>query len=154
MKTPRNLPQIYIEEFTSPGGAAAQCSGCKTEAKAGRKMCAGHLRLARERFASWVMGRQRQGLCILCQKMGQKIVGRDTKRLRRGIRCAFHRGVNAERCRRWMKENGQQVYQERLAAGVCAVSASHGPPVPGHTRCFACRKRDQAWRDAVRENRA
>lgn len=154
MKTPKTLPQIYVEEMMSSGGAAAQCSACRTEAKTNRKMCASHLRLAREGFQAWVGGRRRLGLCILCQKMGQKIVGRDTGRRRRGIRCAFHRGINAERCRRWMRENGHRVYMERVNAGVCAVSASHGPPVPGHTRCFACRKRDQAWRDATRESRA
>src|SRR5258706_8244878 len=117
-----SMTQIYIDEFKSTGGGST-CKECNAPAE--KSLCRAHLRLAAERFMSWVGQRRRQGLCILCQRRGQKLIGRDTHRERRGVRCAFHRGINVERCRAWSATNGPRVYQERVQSGVCAGTARH-----------------------------
>lgn len=137
------MPQIYIDEVKATGGAAAKCHACKEPTN--RSLCPTHLLLAARRFRKWTAKRHRMGLCILCEKEGDMLPPLGDRRTRRGIRCAFHRGINAEKCRRWSAENGPRLFRERKRLGVCVSSPRHGPATHGNL-CAACRLRTRESR--------
>lgn len=147
-----NMPQIYIDEVKSTGGAAA-CPRCKAPAQ--RSLCELHLVQAAREFRQWTAARHRQGLCIQCNKNGDTLPARGSHRQRRGIRCAFHRGINAQRCKTWSAENGQKRFWERKKLGLCVSSPGHGPATHGNL-CAACRlrTRESQRRSARREQQA
>lgn len=137
MKLPK-MPQIYIDEVKGSGGAAAKCHACKEPTN--RSLCPMHLLLAARRFRKWTAKRHRMGLCILCPKEGDMLPPLGDRRARRGIRCAFHRGINAMRARIWVAKYGKKKFWELKKAGLCTSSASHGPATHGNL-CAACRLR-------------
>lgn len=136
MRLPK-MPEIYIEEVKH-SGAASKCGQCQEPTN--RSLCPTHLLLAAQRFRKWTAKRHRMGLCILCPKEGDMLPPRGAHRTRRGIRCAYHRGVNNEKCRAWGRKNWKRIYRERIEAGVCANSPKHGPATAGKF-CLPCRLR-------------
>lgn len=107
----------FMDEQTS-GGYQYKTSGQKRAA-------------VRRYWHRFVKYRQTIGLCIQCNRRHQPTMQR----------CGLHRRLNAEKCLAWARANAVRLRQERaerVRAGLCASTASHGKATHG-TLCKKCR---------------
>ena len=100
---------------------------------------------ARQFWKRFVKIRQAQGLCLSC----------DRKHRPDEQRCAIHKESNRKRCLRWARRNRAFLrlqYAERVAAGVCASSPTHGRATSG-TLCETCRIKRRSRRAIMKSTK-
>lgn len=129
------MTPIYIKQFKKEN----KCPACPAKKQGVRSMCAYHLRLARERFASWTVERRAAGKCAYCH----------CKSFKGWIRCKKHREYNKVKCAAWttrmIAKNPNFQADRHLARrkmytdnGLCLYCKDHRPMVPGTIHCQPC----------------
>ena len=126
------MTPFYIAEFKKEN----KCSSCPAKKQSRRKMCAYHLRVAREAFMAWSTERKAMGKCAYCHR----------KSFKGWLRCRTHAAANRENCRKWSLANPEWSaiqWKKRLGAygknGLCMYCKEHRPAVPGNLKCQPCR---------------
>lgn len=147
------MTAFFVKKFKNQN----ECSACDSDHLSGYKMCASHLKIAREGFMRWANERRAIGKCISCDRNSRVATRGEHKGRVRETRCNPHAKINRQKCARWMAlhptyHRDEWVKRVQLRdAGFCPTCPEHRKLPAGQKRCDFCRIKHSKGYEAARE---